>query len=202
MSTSHRDIKFDKRASSYDDGFEGKFSKKFYRVLLSKMVLQEGFVVLDVGCGTGALLKKMSEAENIIGFGIDVEPEMISVARVKCPRMTIEQSACEKTPFKDASFDVMTACMAYHHFADRSGFINEAARILKAGGYLYIADPRFPTPIRKTLNGILKLMKINGRFFTSEELEKDFSQAGFALEEVFYDGIVQVVKLRKSSQKI
>lgn len=198
MSKSYKDFKFDKRASAYDDGFEGRFSKKFYRALLSQVNLQNGSVVLDVGCGTGQLLKVMSDAQEISGFGIDIEPEMIGIARAKCPDMTIQVSACEKTPFEDAIFDVITACMAYHHFADKPGFIKEAARILKPGGCLYIADPRFPFPIRKTMNGVLNLMKITGKFFTAKEMANDFSQLGFNMEDVFCDGIVQVVKLRNA----
>lgn len=200
MNTPQKDFKFDKRATSYDDGFEGRFSKKFYLALLSQVTLRNGFAVLDVGCGTGQLLKVMSEAQDIIGFGIDVEQEMINVAKAKCPNMTIQVSACEKTPFIDASFDVVTACMAYHHFSNKIGFIKEAARILKTGGYLYIADPRFPFPIRKTLNGMLKLLKITGKFFASKEMANDFGCYGFSMEDVFYDGIVQIIKLRKTEQ--
>lgn len=197
MSKSQKDFKFDKRATAYDEGFEGRFSKKFYQVLLSQMKLQNGFSVLDVGCGTGQLLKKMSEANDINGFGIDVELEMIKIAKVKCPGMTILVSACEKTPFENASFDAMTACMAYHHFSDKAGFIKEAARILKTGGCLYIADPRFPFPVRKTLNGVFRLLRITGKFFTTKEIERDFNQCGFFMEDTFFDGIVQIVKLRK-----
>lgn len=199
MNTPQKDFKFDKRASAYDDGFEGRFSKKFYRALLSQVKLQNGFTVLDVGCGTGQLLKVMFEAQNINGFGIDVEAEMIKVAKVKCPSMTIQVAVCEKTPFENASFDVMTACMAYHHFSDKAGFIREAARILKTSGCLYITDPCFPFLIRKTLNGVLRFLKITGKFFTPKEIEHDFSSCGFILEDAFYDGIVQVVKLRKTT---
>ena len=50
-----KDYKFDKRASSYDDGFEGKVSGRFYRLLLREVVLHPDACVLDVGCGTGTI---------------------------------------------------------------------------------------------------------------------------------------------------
>lgn len=193
----NKNFKFDKRASSYDDGFEGKFSKKFYRVLLSKLDIKPTAKVLDVGCGTGYLLRKIADSQEIEGYGIDVEQNMIEVATEKCPDMTIQTSACEKTPYDDGTFDIMTACMAYHHFSDKAGFAKEAARILKSGGFLYIADPRFVFPVRKTINGVLRLFKVTGKFFTPHEVANDFATHGFVLADVTCDGIVQVVTLRK-----
>jgi len=56
MDKSEKDFKFDKRASSYNDGFGGRFSKKFYRVLFSRLDLKPSSKVLDVGCGFGFLM--------------------------------------------------------------------------------------------------------------------------------------------------
>jgi len=197
MDKSEKDFKFDKRASSYDDGFEGRFSKKFYRVLLSRLELKPSSKVLDVGCGTGCLLRKMADSQKIQGYGIDVEQNMIYIAKEKCPDMTIQISACEKTPFNDGTFDILTACMAYHHFSDKAGFAKEAARVLKIGGCLYITDPRFPFPVRKTINGVARLFRVTGKFFTPQEIADDFRNAGFELVDATCDGIVQVVTLRK-----
>lgn len=197
MNRNQKDFKFDKRATSYDKGFEGKFSKRFYDALLSRLALKPAFKVLDVGCGTGYLLQKMSASQAIQGYGIDIEQNMIKIAKENCRDMTIETSACDETPFDDNIFDILTACMAYHHFSDKKGFIREAARILKKGGFLYIVDPRFPFPVRKIINGIAWLLNIAGKFFTSQEIADDFQSAGFALVDVFCDGIVQVVTLQK-----
>ena len=51
-------------------------------------------------------------------------------------------------PYVDESMDVVMACMAYHHFPDQEQFRNEAMRVLKPGGSLYISDPRFPLIVR------------------------------------------------------
>ena len=197
MSDKQKDFKFDKRATAYDDGIEGKFSRRFYLALLSSLDLRPDFTVLDVGCGTGYLLLQMRKQQKIIGYGIDVEPMMINEAKRKCPEMNIQISPCEKTPFQSGMFDVITACMAYHHFANKEGFRTEAARLLRTGGSLYIADPSFPLLVRKMINGLLKLFGIAGKFFTAEEIAADFSRFGFQLAGVTRKGIVQVVKLQK-----
>ena len=192
-----RDFKFDKRASSYDEGFEGRASRRFYGLLLREVQLSPGMAVLDVGCGTGALLRKLSDVDSIEGVGIDVEEQMLSEARRKCPHMEFALARCDEMPFEAQRFDVVIACMAYHHFDDKAGFAREAARILKPGGVLYIADPRFPWLVRKTLNGVLRLMRMVGEFFTADEIASALGGFGFSLSGCAYDRYAQVVRLRK-----
>ena len=148
-----------------------------------------------MGCGTGTILKTFSEFENIEGHGIDVEPQMLSVARSKCPDMDIRECSCEDTPYGDSYFDTLTACMAYHHFPDKDAFAKEALRLLKPNGRLYIADPAFPHPVRKALN--LMCRNINGEFFSSQEMRSRFEKQGFRYIGVQKDRYAQLVIFEK-----
>ena len=190
-----RDFKFDKRADKYDDHFEGKLSRKFYELLYRYTRLRRGDRVLDVGCGTGTILKTFSGFEDIEAHGIDVEPNMLDVARQKCPDMDIKECSCEKTPFKDSYFDTLTACMAYHHFPDKEAFEKEAFRVLKPQGRIYIADPNLPLIMRKALNFICR--NINGEFFSSEEIASRFQKQGFRYICTQKDKYAQLVVLEK-----
>ena len=96
-----RDFKFDKRADKYDDHFEGKLSKVFYKLIYDNIKLSPSAEVLDVGCGTGTILRTLSDRENISAHGIDVEPEMLKVAVNKCPEADISLCSCEDTPYAD-----------------------------------------------------------------------------------------------------
>jgi len=193
-----RDFKFDKMASSYDDGRGRKILNRFYRLLLEQVDIEPGAVVLDVGCGTGTILRRLADKAAIRGYGIDIEENMIAEAKKKCPEMDIQVSSCEHTPFDNQQFDAITACLAYHHFSDKKGFAKETVRILKPGGILYIADPRFPWLIRKTINGILKLFRVVGFFGTPQEIFENFREYGFQLVDVKRRGIAQVVKLKQT----
>jgi len=192
-----RDFSFARRAPKYDEGFEGKASRRFYRLLLKEVALEPGCRLLDAGCGTGALLGKLSESCEIKAFGIDAEEAMVAQAQAKHPGMDIRLSRSGHTPFEDSSFDIVIACMAYHHFSDRDAFALEAARLLRPGGMLYIADPRLPFPVRKILNGLLRLMRVTGEFFSVDEMASRFSGYGFSPAGSAADGYAQVVKLRK-----
>jgi len=198
MSNNQRDMDFDKVAVRYD-GARGSASEKFYSLLLGQVELNQGMNVLDVGCGTGTILRRMADACPVNGFGIDMSENMIEEAKRKCPEMDLQLSRCEETPFADNTFDVITTCMAYHHFSDKAGFIKEAARIIKPGGCLYLADPRFPFVIRKAMNGFFKLIRVAGAFYTPEEIYRDFAVCGFVADGFVKKGYAQVVKMRMPS---
>ncbi len=61
MNRTNKDFDFSKRAAAYDAGFEGRLSKPFYRAMLAQVELNPNDRVLDIGCGTGFLLKRFSE---------------------------------------------------------------------------------------------------------------------------------------------
>lgn len=64
MNKKKKDFSFEKRATDDDDGFEGKLSQKFYNLILKELKM----TVLDVGCGTGTLLKKIANKFEIEGL--------------------------------------------------------------------------------------------------------------------------------------
>ena len=192
-----KDFKFDKKAEKYDDSYEGKLSEKFYNLVTANVELSEGMDILDMGCGTGTILCRLSQKERINGYGIDVEEKMIEQAKMKCPEMKIFNCSCDATPFENESFDVIVACMAYHHFPDKNGFSKECARLLKKGGRLYIADPKLPVPIRKLLNTALDIHKVYGRIYTADEVTCGFSEYGFRKIFNKFDAYAQIICLEK-----
>lgn len=190
-----KDFKFDARADRYDTEFEGKLSEKFYNLVIRNVETFDGFHVLDAGCGTGTILQRLSERHHINGAGVDVEEKMLEHAKKKCPDMDIRCCACDQTPFQDASFDAVIACMAYHHFPNKTGFAKEAARLIKPGGKLYISDPKFPYLVRKLINAVLKGLGIVGEFFSADDIIANFAEFGFEKADVQSDAYAQIVIL-------
>ena len=191
------DFKFDKKAEKYDDGYEGKISEKFYDLVTENVEFSEDMTVLEMGCGTGTILYRLSQKYSIKGYGIDVEEKMLEQARTKCPNMQIINCSCDDTPFEDGKFDVIVACMAYHHFPDKDSFSKECARLLKNGGRLYIADPKLPLPLRKAVNTALEIHKVHGRIYTSEEMKVNFEKYGFRKVFNKSDAYAQIICLER-----
>jgi ubiquinone/menaquinone biosynthesis C-methylase UbiE len=192
-----KDFDFSKRAEAYDAGFEGRLVKRFYDLLYNEITMTPDMRLLDVGCGTGALLKRLCEKFDITADGIDADENMIAVAKRQCPSCSFQIAPCESLPFPDHTFDTLTACLAYHHFRDKEGFAREAARVLKPGGTLYIADPNFPFVIRKSINGAARLFRVVGEFLTAREIADRFQEYGFEFTGSAHKGYAQVVKLTR-----
>ncbi|MCL1898015.1 MAG: class I SAM-dependent methyltransferase [Micrococcales bacterium] len=190
-----RDMDFDKRAATYDNA-PGSASNRFYSLLLAQVELEQGAAVLDVGCGTGTILSHMAERCTIDGYGLDASKSMVEQAKRKCPDMDIRVGLSDKMPFEDATFDTVTACLAYHHFADQEAFASEAARVLKPGGRLHIADPRLPAVPRKMINGFFWLIRVVGRFDSPRDVVARFSRHGFRPVALAKDRYAQVVTLQ------
>ncbi len=186
-------MEFDKFASRYDSGFMGKGSRRFYADLIRDLDVKDGDSVLDVGCGTGSVLRIISDQKQIKGFGLDVSENMVALAREKNPSFSFVTGDSAHLPYDDNSMDVMMACMAYHHFPDQKAFRSEALRVLKPGGSLYICDPRFPWIVRAFFNTFFK----DAAFHTVDRNITDFESSGFGTAHVTKDFYVQVIRFDK-----
>lgn len=192
----HGDVEFGKRAGKYD-AFAGKFLKKFYDSMEQFVRIKSGDKLLDVGCGTGAILERFRN-KGIHGYGVDIEDRMLQIARDKLPKMKFLTCGCDAIPYDDEYFDEITVNMAYHHFDNKEGFAKECLRILKKNGNLYISDLRLPAFLRKAINFIVKRHHIVGQFFSIDELKRDFESWGFTYNGSMKDGKVQIIRLKKN----
>src|SRR6202795_3279221 len=99
--------------------------------------------IVDVGCGTGAILKKLGNPDKNVG--IDLAPEAISFCRQRGLN-NAQQGDIHALPFPDASFDaVICSSVLYHQWVrDVEGAVREMHRVLRPGGTLLINVPAFP----------------------------------------------------------
>lgn len=109
--------------------------------------------VLDVGCGTGRLLRKAAERWPAAALvGVDAAEGMIDVARRKMPGATFHAAWAESLPLPDASVDVAVTTMSIHHWKDRAAGVREIARVLRPGGRFCVADATLPLGLAKLLH--------------------------------------------------
>ncbi len=101
--------------------------------------------MLDVGCGEGALVRRLSAAGARV-WGIDPLPGALERARLadsEAPSGRYLDGHAERLPLPDASFDIVIFFNSLHHVAvdamDRA--LAEAARVLRASGVLYVQEP-------------------------------------------------------------
>jgi ubiquinone/menaquinone biosynthesis C-methylase UbiE len=97
--------------------------------------------VLDIGCGTGRLLRRMQALwPSTLLVGVDVAEGMVAQARGQTPGATIYQAPAERLPLENDSVDLVTSTASFHHWSDQAQGIREAARVLRKGGLFILAD--------------------------------------------------------------
>lgn len=95
---------------------------------------------LDLGCGTGNILKKLTpEFDEVIGA--DISDDMLSVAVSKNgdeENLRLVRGRAASLPFQDEKFDLVSVYSLLHHLPNFSDPISEICRVLKKGGVLYV----------------------------------------------------------------
>ena len=116
------------------------------RVLADRAGIQPGTRVLDAGCGVGGSGIWLAQTRGAIVVGVTPVTSQVARARGFAAarklgyRITFEQADYTNTPFPDASFDVVWALESVCHAPDKAAFYHEAARLLRPGGRLVIAE--------------------------------------------------------------
>lgn len=147
--------KFDRDASQYEQTSDGRFCSRAYPAVIKKIAQAEVSSLLDVGCGTGAILSQVSSG--VSRCGIDLSPQMIERAKE-----TLKEQAelvvgdAEALPWQDETFDTVCCTFSFHHYPKPEKVLAEMNRVLKSGGRLILADPWLPPVLRQLLNALLR----------------------------------------------
>ena len=112
------------------------------RETLARLSLRSTDRLLDVGCGTGALLHRLSRSHPAgLLSGVDPVPEMLAVARRRLPaEVELREGWAERLPFANERFDVVLSCNMFHYVRQPAAALREMSRVLSPGGRLVITD--------------------------------------------------------------
>jgi len=139
--------RFNRWAQSYErHPLQRLIFEPIQRMLLevAKSEISHPQAILDVGCGTGRLLRAAADVFPEARLeGVDAAAEMVRVAQANTPagaRITFRLAGAEALPFGDGSFDLVFSTMTFHHWADQRAGIGEVARVLAPGGRWLLAD--------------------------------------------------------------
>ncbi len=159
-------------AKDYDKGIaqsvhQNRFNQKRIREIIKSLSQRtQNNYFLDIGCGTGNLLKFGKDYfKNAIG--IDCSKKMLEIARKK--GYEVIQADATALPFRPNTFNVISAFSVLHHVYNYNKILKETDKILRSKGFLYTDwDPQIKTKIDqekiswkifKIINFFLKLIK-------------------------------------------
>jgi ubiquinone/menaquinone biosynthesis C-methylase UbiE len=99
--------------------------------------------LLDVGCGTGNILR-LARGHFPRYVGVDLSRSLLLELNRRHPGFLLATGAAGTTPFRADTFGVVTFYGVLHHLLDAGTALTDAYRVLAPGGTLYIDhDPNY-----------------------------------------------------------
>lgn len=141
--------------------------------------------VLDIGCGGGETIKKISEKVKYGKiFGADYSKLSVKLSTehnasdVECGKVQIIEASVEKLPFDDNSFDKIITVESFYFWPDPQENLKEVYRVLDKGGkFLIVADINGDAELdNDDIEGIEKFQLFNPKL---ADFHKLLENAGF-----------------------
>jgi succinoglycan biosynthesis protein ExoA len=113
--------------------------------------------VLDVGCGTGAVLASLTSlgfrSERL--FGVDADPRRVAEAKASFPFLRFTVARAQELPFEGGRFDLVLMFTVMSSIIDGSeAAAREATRVLTREGAILWYDMRYPNPRNRSIRAL------------------------------------------------
>ncbi|GLY84314.1 class I SAM-dependent methyltransferase [Actinoallomurus iriomotensis] len=118
-----------------------------------------GAQVVDLGCGTGTLARRLADAGAEHVLAVDVSARILAAA-VPHPRVRYLRADLETLTLPPARADLVVSSLALHYVADYEGLIRRVAGWLRPGGRVVKHHRRTATLITGLLYAGLELTAV------------------------------------------
>lgn len=146
--------------------------------LVSSLGSGENFRILDAGCGTGQMTKRLGAIGT--AYGLDSAPEAIAFARSRGVER-LAQGSITAPPFANGAFDCVLALDVIEHVDDDFGILTSLFKILRPGGHLIVTVPAFDA-----LWSEHDEINHHKRRYRASQLKTLIENAGFQADRVTY----------------
>jgi ubiquinone/menaquinone biosynthesis C-methylase UbiE len=104
----------------------------------------ENYVIVDVGCGAGAIVSAAARKFPSLQFiGVDISTPRLAEAKKKTEGLAnigFRQASAYELPFETSSVDVLYTRFMVEYLADPVAAIAEMGRVIKPGGRVIVQD--------------------------------------------------------------
>jgi ubiquinone/menaquinone biosynthesis C-methylase UbiE len=142
-----------------------------------------GKYALDLACGTGRWLEKLSGMGTGLQVGVDFSAAMLREAVKKAAvRGRLARADCLSLPFRASVFDLVVCSFALGHVSDLGQALSELARVTKAGADVVVSDlhpEAYERGWRTGFRDSRNVVRIETTPRSAEEIVRAFYSAGF-----------------------
>lgn len=168
---------------------QAKWTRDLRNYLFQKTGLNHADNVLEVGCGTGAILAKLPDGIPL--HGLDLDPAALAQCRIHAPAASLTQGDALALPYFDGSFDIVYCHFLLLWVRDPLQALREMKRVTKSGGHiLAFAEPDYANRIDKP-DELVRL----GRWQTESLVRQGADPSlGARLAELFFQAGISIIE--------
>jgi SAM-dependent methyltransferase len=168
---------------------QAEWTRDLRAYLFKKVGLDTVSCVLEVGCGTGAILSELPD--HISPHGLDIDPAALRQCRVHAPAASLVQGDALQLPYSNQTFDVVYCHFLLLWVGDPWRALLEMKRVAKAGAHIMaFAEPDYTARADEPL----ELVPL-GRW-QSEALRRQGADPGLGahLDDLFFEAGIQLIE--------
>ncbi len=166
---------------------QAKWTRDLRAYIFNKAKLDDTSRVLEVGCGTGAILSELPP--NISLHGLDLDPAALAECRIHVPAASLIQGNALSLPYSSGSFEIVYCHFLLLWVRDPLQALFEMKRVTRSGGHIIaFAEPDYSHRIDKP-NELIQL----GKWQTEALIKQGADPSlGARLAELFFEAGIKI----------
>lgn len=168
---------------------QAKWTRNLRAYIFDKAKLDTASRVLEVGCGTGAILAELPPHTTL--HGLDLDPVALAECRLHAPTASVTQGNALSLPYPNALFEIVYCHFLLLWVTDPLQALVEMKRVTKSGGHVVaFAEPDYLHRIDKP-DELVQLGKWQAQALIKQGADPDL---GGRLAELFFQAGIKIIE--------
>lgn len=182
---------WEKLAHKYNRLWVQKYSlrptrREVLRIVLPLLEKNKNARILEIGCGTGQLIREISRKYgNVRYLGIDVAENMIKIARTSNTAPNLKFTVCPIERFDSGDrFDIIICTHAFPYFPDKTGALRKIAGLCAENASIVMVQSSTNDLKDLIINFFLKATTSKAKYPSIKEMRRLFAGAGLKVKRI------------------
>ena len=182
---------WEKLAHKYNNLWVQKYSlgptrREVKKIVLPLLEKNNELKILDIGCGTGQLIKEISDQHNKVNYlGIDVAENMIDVAKKNNKGKNVKFKTSSIESFEsNEKYDIIICTHAFPYFPNKQEMIKKMAGLCNKKGQVIIVNSSTNSLKDLIINFFLKATTSKAKYLSIDEMKKLFKSAKLKVKKI------------------